>query len=97
MREAVDSNTVCLIGSCPEFSYGNFDPLEEIGKIALQRGIGMHSDCCLGGFINPFLAEAGFKEATLFDFRNLAVTSISCDTHKYGYGPKGSSVLMFRH
>jgi len=25
------------------------------------------------------------------------VTSISCDPHKYAYGPKGCSVLMFRN
>lgn len=32
----------------------------------------------------------------MFDFRAPGVTSISCDTHKYGFGPKGLSVLMFR-
>jgi len=31
-----------------------------------------------------------------FDFRIDGVTSISCDTHKYGFAPKGTSVVMYR-
>jgi len=31
-----------------------------------------------------------------FDFRVDGVTSISCDTHKYGFAPKGTSVIMYR-
>jgi len=31
-----------------------------------------------------------------FDFRVPGVTSISADTHKYAYGLKGTSVLLFR-
>jgi glutamate/tyrosine decarboxylase-like PLP-dependent enzyme len=32
----------------------------------------------------------------VFDFRHPGVTSISADTHKYGYGLKGTSVLLYR-
>jgi sphinganine-1-phosphate aldolase len=32
----------------------------------------------------------------LWDFRVPGVTSISADTHKYGYALKGSSVLLYR-
>ena len=39
--------------------------------------------------------QAGFKFPD-FDFVLPGVTTISCDTHKYGYSPKGSSVLMFK-
>ena len=31
------------------------------------------------------------------DFTVPGVTSISCDPHKYAYGPKGCSIAMFRH
>lgn len=44
----------------------------------------------------PFTEEAGFKLPCKYDFRIDGVTSISCDPHKYGYGPKGCSILMFR-
>lgn len=41
------------------------------------------------------MEEAGFA-LDLFDFRLPGVTSISCDTHKYGYAPKGTSVILYR-
>ena len=47
----------------------------------------MHVDACLGGFINPFAKDAGYS-VPLLDFRLEGVTSISADTHKYGYCPK---------
>ena len=63
--------------------------------LALERGIGLHVDGCLGGFILPWGQELGY-DIPLFDFRVPGVTSISADTHKYGYGFKGTSVLAFR-
>jgi sphinganine-1-phosphate aldolase len=53
-------------------------------------------DCCLGSFVIANLEKAGF-ESTLFDFRLKGVTSISCDTHKYGFAPKGSSTVLYRN
>ena len=44
----------------------------------------------------PFLEKAGF-ETEPFDFRLKGVTSISCDTHKYGFAPKGSSTVLYRN
>lgn len=38
--------------------------------------------------------KAKFKP---FDFRVEGVTSINADVHKYGYAPKGSSVLIYRN
>lgn len=96
IRNAIDSNTVALVASCPEYAFGNFDPVDEISKMALRKGIGLHIDACLGSFVNPFIEEAGFKRPCIFDFRNKGITSISCDPHKYGCGPKGLSVCMFR-
>ena len=55
----------------------------------------MHVDCCLGSFLMPYLEKAGFRSEP-FDFKLKGVTSISCDTHKYGFAPKGSSTLLYR-
>ena len=66
-----------------------------LSDLALQRGIGLHVDGCLGGFILPFFAELGY-DIPAFDYPCPVVTSISADTHKYGYAFKGSSVLSFR-
>ena len=38
--------------------------------------------------------DAGFPLKP-FDFRVPGVTSISADTHKYGFAPKGSSVVLY--
>eukprot|EP00053_Salpingoeca_punica_P007686 m.69975 g.69975 ORF g.69975 m.69975 type:complete len:586 (+) comp14279_c0_seq1:63-1820(+) len=95
MDNAIDGNTICLIGSCPQYPHGAVDPIEELGKVALKHHIGLHVDCCLGSFVVAFLQEAGEKNFPKFDFRVPGVTSISADTHKYGYTPKGSSVIMY--
>jgi len=96
MKKEIDSNTVALVGSAPEYAFGMFDNIPAIGALALKYGINCHSDCCLGSFINPFIDEAGFKLPHLFDFKVPGVTSISCDPHKFCYGPKGCSLILFR-
>lgn len=95
LKRQIDSNTVCLVASSPEFPYGSYDPLPKVAALAKKRGIGCHNDCCLGSFVNPFVTEAGFTLPHCIDFRVPGVTSISCDPHKYGFAPKGVSVIMF--
>lgn len=84
-----------MVASAPEYAFGNYDPVEKIAAMAKIRGIGCHVDCCLGSYINPFIKELGFPLAYEFDFAVEGVTSISCDPHKYAYGPKGCSVALF--
>jgi len=95
MDAACDHNTIAMMGSACNYGYGTIDPIEELGGIALRRNIGLHVDGCLGGFILPWGQELGY-DIPLFDFRVPGVTTISADTHKYGYGFKGTSVLTFR-
>ncbi|PMD23619.1 PLP-dependent transferase [Hyaloscypha hepaticicola] len=91
----VNSNTVLLVGSAPNFPHGIIDDISALSKLAIKRKIPLHVDCCLGSFLVPFLEKAGF-ETELFDFRLKGVTSISCDTHKYGFAPKGNSTVLYR-
>ncbi|UZJ53810.1 hypothetical protein CBS101457_003130 [Exobasidium rhododendri] len=95
MKRALNSNTVMLVGSAPSFGEGIIDDIDAIGALAKRKGICCHVDCCLGSFLVPFLEKAGLP-STPFDFRVEGVTSISCDTHKYGFAPKGSSIVMYR-
>jgi len=95
VRRLVDSNTVAIVGSAPQYAHGTIDPIEDLAAIALRRGCGLHVDCCLGGFLLPFMEQAGFSLPCKYDFRVPGVTSISCDPHKYGFAPKGASVVMF--
>lgn len=94
MAKAISCNTVVLVGSAPQFPHGIIDPIEDIAKLARKRGIGVHVDCCLGGFLVPFMEKAGYPIEP-FDFQVPGVTSISADTHKYGYAPKGTSIVMY--
>jgi glutamate/tyrosine decarboxylase-like PLP-dependent enzyme len=94
VRQNVDANTVALIGSACNYGYGTIDPIGELGAIALEHEIGLHVDSCLGGFILPFGRELGYDIAP-FDFSVPGVTTMSADTHKYGYALKGTSVLCF--
>ena len=95
MASMIDGNTAALIGSASNYGYGTIDPIGELSDLAIANGVGLHVDGCLGGFILPFGEMLGYDIAP-FDFRHPGVTTISADTHKYGYGFKGTSILMFR-
>jgi sphinganine-1-phosphate aldolase len=95
VREHVSANTVALVGSAPNYAHGIVDPIEELAEIAIQHEIGLHVDGCLGGFLLPWGERLG-RRVPRFDFRIPGVTSISADTHKYGYALKGTSVLLYR-
>ena len=95
MASMIDGNTAAIIGSACNYGYGTIDPIAELSELALERGIGLHVDGCLGGFILPFGEQLGY-DIPPFDFRHPGVTTISADTHKYGYSVKGTSILMFR-
>lgn len=95
VRDNINENTVALVGSAGNYPYGTIDPIEDLSTLALERGVGLHVDGCLGGFILPWGQELGY-DIPDFHFRLPGVTSISADTHKYGYGPKGTSVCLYR-
>jgi len=94
-RKALSWNTVVIVGSAPSFPHGAIDPIEELSELARQHNIGFHTDACLGGFILPWAEKLGYP-VPKFDFRLLGVTSMSVDTHKYGYAAKGTSVILYR-
>ncbi len=95
MSRLINSNTIMLVGSAPNFPHGIIDDISALSKLALKRRLPLHVDCCLGSFLVPFLEKAGF-ETEPFDFRLKGVTSISCDTHRYGFAPKGNSTVLYR-
>jgi glutamate/tyrosine decarboxylase-like PLP-dependent enzyme len=94
-RRAITRNTVVLVGSAPAFPHGTIDPIESLSELAGERGIGFHTDACLGGFVLPWAEKLGYPVPP-FDFRLPGVTSMSADTHKYGYAAKGTSVVLYR-
>jgi glutamate/tyrosine decarboxylase-like PLP-dependent enzyme len=93
---AITDNTIVIVGSAPSFPHGTIDPIEQLSEIAWDHDIGFHTDACLGGFILPWANKLGYAVPP-FDFALAGVTSISVDTHKYGYAAKGSSVILYRN
>eukprot|EP00051_Salpingoeca_urceolata_P012013 m.149316 g.149316 ORF g.149316 m.149316 type:complete len:533 (-) comp17344_c0_seq2:163-1761(-) len=96
VKAAINSNTVLIVGSAFSYPYGAIDDIAALGQIALKADVGLHVDACLGGFVLAFMPQAGF-EIPDFDFKVPGVTSMSADTHKYGFTPKGSSLIMYRN
>ncbi len=95
MRAQITPNTVALVGSAGTYPHGVVDPISKLSDLALEQKLGLHVDGCLGGFILPWIEKLGYA-VPVFDFRLPGVTSISCDTHKYGYALKGTSTVNFR-
>lgn len=63
----------------------------------MAYGVPLHVDAAIGGFVLPFIEKLGQHTFKPFDFRVEGVMSINADVHKYGYAPKGSSVLIYRN
>ncbi len=95
MAAAIDADTVMLVGSAPNFPYGMVDPIGELSELALSRGVWLHVDACVGGYLAPFARRLG-RPVPAFDFSLSGVRSISADLHKYGFCPKPSSTVLYR-
>lgn len=95
MEKAADANTIMIVGSAPCFPYGLIDPIGELGAMAGRRGLWLHVDACVGGYIAPFVRMNG-GDVPPFDFEVPGVMSMSADLHKYGYCAKGASTVLFR-
>ncbi|QFG24161.1 aminotransferase class V-fold PLP-dependent enzyme [Actinomadura sp. WMMB 499] len=91
---AITPRTVLVVASAPSYPHGVMDPITEIAAIAESAGVLCHVDACVGGWVLPWLREAG-RPVPPFDLSVPGVTSLSCDLHKYGYAPKGASVVLF--
>jgi len=96
VAERITENTAAIVGSAGNYPYGLIDPLEALSEIALQHETGFHVDGCLGGFLLPWIERLGYPVPP-FDFRLPGVTSMSADTHKYGFALKGTSVVLYRN
>jgi glutamate/tyrosine decarboxylase-like PLP-dependent enzyme len=80
-----------VVVSAPSYPHAALDPVAVVAAAAASRGIDCHVDACIGGWVLPF-----WSSVPPWDFRVAGVTSISADLHKFGYAPKGVSVLLQR-
>ncbi|MSO78091.1 MAG: aspartate aminotransferase family protein [Acidimicrobiia bacterium] len=95
MAKLVGPSTAVLVASAFSYPHGVMDPVADVAALAAESGIGCHVDACVGGFVLPFLERLG-RDVPAWDFRVEGVTEISADVHKFGYVPKGASVILHR-
>jgi len=96
LRKAIGPNTIMMYSSAPNYPQGVIDDIKGMSDLAVKYKIGLHVDCCLGGFVLPFAKKLGYNIPD-FDFSLPGVSSMSLDTHKYGLALKGTSVVLYRH
>lgn len=89
--ERMGPDVAVVVVSAPSYPHAALDPIAEVAAAAASRGIACHVDACIGGWVLPFWSGLGD-----WDFRVPGVTSVSADLHKFGYAPKGVSVLLQR-
>lgn len=94
IEKAINKNTIFLAASAPSYPNGILDPIEAIARIALKYQLPFHVDGCVGGYMLPWVERLGYP-IPHWDFRVKGVTSISADLHKFGYGAKGCSSLLY--
>ena len=95
MEAAITDRTVLVVASAPSYAHGVVDPVAPIAAAAATRGVRCHVDACIGGWVLPYAARLG-RDVPPWTFAVDGVTSISVDLHKYGYAPKGTSLLLHR-
>jgi sphinganine-1-phosphate aldolase len=95
VERAINEHTIAVVGSAPNYSFGTIDPIADLARVALARGVHFHVDCCVGGFALPFLQQLG-EPVPPFDFGVPGVTTISADVHKYAFGARGTSIILYR-
>ncbi|TAK45887.1 MAG: aspartate aminotransferase family protein [Saprospiraceae bacterium] len=95
MEALINKNTIMLAASAPSYPNGILDPIPEIGALAEKHHLPFHVDSCIGGFMLPWVERPG-AQLHPWDFQVPGVTSMSADVHKFGYGAKGASVVLYR-
>ncbi|MBT8107053.1 MAG: aspartate aminotransferase family protein [Gammaproteobacteria bacterium] len=95
MEDAIDDQTILMVGSATSYAHGVVDPVEELGEIALRHDILLHVDSCVGGMYLPFAKELG-ADIPNFNLSVPGVTQLSMDFHKWGYAAKGASSILYK-
>lgn len=96
VESLINENTVALACSAPEGNIGSIDPVKEFSEIAEKKGLYLHVDAAVGGFILPFMRMLGY-DVPPFDFGLPAVVSMTADPHKLGLTPRPSGAFILRN
>jgi len=91
VKELIDENTAALVGIAGSTEFGQIDPIDSLGKLAISNNLFLHIDAAFGGFVIPFL-DTKYD----FDFSVRGVSSITSDPHKMGLSTIPAGGLLFR-
>lgn len=94
-ERVLSRRTMAIVGVAGSTSLGAVDPIEELSDIAMRHDLYLHVDAAFGGFVLPFLEEAGYPTRK-FDFSLPGVRSITADPHKMGRAGIPAGCLLFR-
>lgn len=94
--QALDDATMAAVAIAGTTGLGAVDPVQELAQAALERDIPLHVDAAFGGFVLPFLKDAGYISKP-FDFSLPGVVSITLDPHKMGRSAIPAGILLFRN
>jgi len=94
LSQCIEAETMMIVASAPSLPFGAIDPVEALGRIAGERGVWLHVDACIGGFLAPHVARSA-AGVPRFDLAVPGVRSLAADLHKFGYAANGVSVLLY--
>ena len=93
--DASRGDVALVVASAPSYAHGVVDEVPGIAAVAATHRVPCHVDACIGGLTLAY-ARLGGESVPAMDFAVDGVTSIALDLHKYGFSPKGASLLLFR-
>lgn len=95
LAKAITDRTALAVAVAGSTELGLIDPIEEIAKACQQKGVPLHVDAAYGGYLIPFLEQAG-RRPVRFDFSLPGVWSVSLDPHKGGMATIPGGALLLR-
>lgn len=95
MHQHISSAAMMLVGVTGTTGAGAVDDIETLSFLAAEHGLYLNVDAAFGGYVLPFLKEAGFP-SYVFDFSLPGVSSISIAPHTMGRAPIPAGEILFR-
>ena len=103
---AEEDDVALVVASAPSYAHGVVDEIPAVAAASRTHGVPCHVDACIGGIVlaysrpdgadsRPDGADSCPDGPPDFDLCVPGVTSIAFDLHKYGFAPKGTSLLLF--
>ena len=92
---AIGPDTALVVAVAGTTELGLIDPVADLAALCQQRGVLLHVDAAYGGYLIPFLDEAG-RVPVAFDFALPGVWSLCIDPHKGGMSTIPAGVLVLR-